>query len=243
MTGRRIAMWSGPMNIATPLMRSFGNRPDTTVWDEPLYAYFLLATGAAHPGAAEIIRSHESDWRKVVPRILADVPNGKAIHYLKLTSTHMLAEVDRGWLDQVTHVFLIRSPREVLPSLTLVLPRPHLQDTGLPQLVDIFLHVWQKTGRPPAVIDSKDVLLDPPGVLRRLCEALEIPFSEAMLSWPAGPRPTDGVWAKHWYQHVLKSTTFEPYRPRHDTIPESLNSVLYKADELYHQLRGHRLEK
>src|SRR5207249_10845841 len=113
--------------------------------------------------------------------------------------------------------------------------------TGLPQMVDIFEHVRQRLGRTPPVVDARDVLTDPAGVLRLLCETIGLPFTEAMLSWPAGPRPTDGVWAKHWYRNVLKSTACEPYRARHDTIPESLNGVLEKAEELYHFLREHRL--
>jgi len=240
---RRIAMWSGPMNIATPLMRSFGNRPDTAVWDEPFYAYYLLATGAAHPDADEVIRCHETDWRKVIARILGDVPDGKEVHYLKLTSMHLLPEVERDWLERVTNVLLIRSPRELLTSLTRSLPRPRLQDTGLPQLVALYHDIEQRTGAAPPVLDAKDVLNDPAGMLRALCRAIDLTFTEAMLKWPPGPRSTDGVWAKHWYQNVLKSTTFEPYRPRHDTIPEALNGVLAKADELYQQLREHRLGK
>ncbi len=134
---RRIAMWSGPRNISTALMRSWGNRPDTVVWDEPLYAHYLLATGADHPGAEEVIRCHESDWRKVVARLVGDVPEGKSIFYQKHMSHHLLPEIDRGWLDRVTNVFLLRPPRHMLTSLVRILPHPSLLDTGLPQQVEI----------------------------------------------------------------------------------------------------------
>lgn len=239
--GRRIALWSAPMTLAATLMRSFGNRPDTAVWDEPLYPYYLTATGAAHPGAEETIRTGETDWRRVVERILGPIPDGKAIWYLKLTSQHLLAEVESAWLDAVTNVFLIRSPREVIPALTRSVPQPRLEDTGLPHLADIFQLVAQRQGSTPAVIDARDLLRDPSAVLTRLCRAVEIPFTEAMLSWPAGPRATDGVWAKHSYQGVFKATTFEPYRSQHETVHESLNELLFKADELYHEMREHRL--
>jgi Sulfotransferase domain len=240
---RRIAMWSGPRNISTALMRSWGNRPDTAVWDEPFYAHYLLATGVTHPGAEEVIRCHESDWRKVIPKLIGDVPGGKTIVYQKHMSHHFLPEIDRGWLKEVTNVFLIRRPREVVTSLVRLMPQPRLQDTGLPQQLEIFNLVRETTGKVSPVIDTRDVLRDPPRLLRLLCEAVNVPFTEAMLSWPAGPRDTDGVWAKYWYSAVLKSTTFESYRPKQDTVPEHLNPILARAEELYMQLYQHRLGK
>jgi hypothetical protein len=238
---RRIAMWSGPRNISTALMRAWGNRPDTAVWDEPLYAHYLLATGAPHPGADEVIRCHESDWRKVVERLVGDVPGGKPIFYQKHMAHHLLPEIDRGWLDQVTNVFLLRHPRHMLTSLVRILPQPGLPDTGLPQQVEIFNHVRRRAGKVPPVIDAREVLSDPPRLLRMLCDAVDVEFNEAMLSWPPGRRDTDGVWAKHWYSAVEKSTTFEPYRSKQETIPEQLNAILAKAEELYFYLHEHRL--
>jgi hypothetical protein len=236
-------MWSGPRNISTALMRSWGNRADTAVCDEPFYAYYLRTTGIPHPGAEEVIRCHESDWHRVVERLLGPVPDGKKIFYQKHMAHHLLPEIDRGWLERVTNVFLIRQPREVVISLSRILPQPRLVDTGFPQQAELFKLLQERTGKVPPVIDARDVLRDPPRLLRLLCEAVEVPFTEAMLSWPPGPRQTDGVWAKHWYGAVVKSTTFEPYHPRQDTVPEHLNPVLATAEELYCQLHMHRLGK
>src|SRR6516165_2214319 len=128
----RMAMWSGPRNISTAMMRAWGNRPDTFVCDEPLYAYYLRTTGVAHPGADEVIRSQEGDWRKVVAWLTEHEPPGKAIFYQKHMTHHLLPEIDRSWLDRVTNVFLIREPREVVISFAKVVPNPCLEDTGLP---------------------------------------------------------------------------------------------------------------
>ncbi|HEV3255360.1 MAG TPA: hypothetical protein VG013_00640 [Gemmataceae bacterium] len=241
MTGavRRIAMWSGPRNISTALLRSWGNRPDTFVCDEPLYAHYLLKTGAPHPGADEVIRWQENDWRKVAAWLTGDVPGGKRIFYQKHMTHHLLPEIDRGWLGRVSNAFLIRDPREVVPSLARVIPNPRLADTGLPQQLEIFRLV---RGSPvPPVTDARDVLEDPARQLRLLCEALNVDFTEAMLSWPAGPRDTDGVWAKYWYDAVLKSTTFEPYRPKNNPVPSHLAGLVEEAGEIYRQLHEHRL--
>jgi hypothetical protein len=239
--GRRIAMWSGPRNISTALLRSWGNRPDTFVCDEPLYAHYLKATGLPHPGADEVIRRHESDLRKVVGWLTGDVPEGKTIFYQKHMSHHLLPQIDRGWLDQVDNAFLIRQPREVVPSLAKVLTQPRLEDTGYPQQWEIFCQVRERTGRTPPVIDARDVLHNPRRLLTLLCEALEVPFTEAMLSWPPGARPTDGVWAPYWYDAVLKSTTFGPYQRRNEPIPASMNHLLGQAEDLYRRLYEHRL--
>jgi hypothetical protein len=243
MTSRvqRIAMWSGPRNISTALMRSWGHRPDTIVCDEPLYAHYLLTTGISHPGAAEIVRVHETDWRRVVAGLIGALPQGKTIYYQKHMTHHLLPDIDRGWMDGVNNAFLIREPREVLTSLMRVLPKPRLEDTGLPQQIDIFEWVRRRTGRLPPVVDARDVLVNPERLLRLLCTALEVPFEEAMLAWPPGPRDTDGIWAKYWYQAVNQSTAFEPYRPRNEEIPEHLQGILQQAEALYGQLFAHRL--
>ena len=237
----RIAMWSVPRTVSTAMMRAWGNRPDTFVCDEPLYAHYLLKTGVAHPGADEVIRSQENEWRKVVAWLTGDVPGGKAIFFQKHMTHHLLPEIDRGWLGHVTNAFLIREPREVVASFVKIAGEPRLSDTGYPQQWEIFTLVKQRTGRVPPVVDARDVLTDPPRLLRLLCAALDVEFTDAMLSWPAGPRDTDGVWAKHWYGAVLQSTSFAPYKPRHDPIPSHLAGLLEQADAIYRQLHAHRL--
>jgi hypothetical protein len=239
---RRIAMWSGPRNISTALMRSWGNRPDTLVCDEPLYAHYLLKTGVAHPGAEEVIRSQENDWRKVVAWLTEYVPPGETIFYQKHMTHHLLSEIDRGWLERVTNAFLIREPREVVTSFVRIAGTPRLEDTGYPQQLEIFNLVRRRTGKVPPVLDSRDVLEAPERLLRLLCAAVEVEFTEAMLSWPPGPRATDGVWAKHWYDAVVKTTTFHPYKPKNEPVPPELHGLLAQAEEIYRQMYEHRLQ-
>jgi hypothetical protein len=238
----RIAMWSGPRNISTALMRAWGNRPDTAVRDEPFYAHYLLQTGAPHPGAREVIAHQESDWRKVVAQLLGPVPGGKAIDYQKQMTHHLLPHIDRDWLGAVTNAFLIREPREMLTSLVRNVPEPTIEDTGLPQQVEIFEWVRAKTGRIPPVLDAKDVLLDPRAMLERLCEALGVAFDESMLSWPAGRRESDGIWAKYWYENVERTTTFQPYKPKDEPVPPGLEPLLDRCLECYGTLHRHRLQ-
>ncbi len=238
---RRIAMWSGPRNISTAMMRSWGNRPDAFVCDEPFYAHYLEKTGLPHPGADEVIRAQETDWHKVVAWLTGYVPEGRTIFYQKHMTHHLLPEIDRGWLDQVTNAFLIREPREVITSFLRVIPNPRPEDTGYPQQLEIFNLVREGTGRVPAVIDARDVLQDPPRLLRLLCAALDVDFTDAMLSWPPGPRPTDGVWARYWYDAVLKTTTFGPYKPKNEPVPPQFAGLLEQAEDIYRQLHAQRL--
>jgi len=234
-------MWSGPRNISTALMRSSGSRPDTFLCDEPLYAHYLEATGRNHPGADEVLRHHERDWRKVVARLTGPVPEGRTIFYQKHMAHHLLPEIERGWLDDVVNCFLIRDPREMLTSLASKLDRPTLGDTGLPQQMEIFEQVRRRTGSAPPVIDARDVLTDPRGVLGKLCAAIGVPFTDAMLSWPAGRRPTDGIWARHWYHAVEASTGFAPYRPKPDAVPPELGGIHERCLEAYRTLHEHRI--
>ncbi|MEE8594971.1 MAG: HAD family hydrolase [Gemmatimonadota bacterium] len=237
----RIAMWSGPRNISTALMRSWGSRPDTYVCDEPLYAFYLLATGRDHPGRAEILREHDTDPDRVITWLTGRVPEGKRIFYQKQMAHHLLPGVERDWLSDVRHGFLIREPREMLTSLIRVTPDPCLDDTGLPQQWKLFERAAAETGSSPPVIDARDVLEDPAGLLVALCGALDVPFMECMLSWEPGPRPTDGVWAKHWYASAEASTAFRPYRPKPDRVPAGLQGLLDECRPIYDRLYAERL--
>lgn len=234
-------MWSGPRNISTAMMRSWGNRPDTFVCDEPLYAHYLLSTGLPHPMAAEIIAHHESDWGKVIAALTGEIPEEKRIYFQKQMTHHLLPHIDRQWLDQVANCFLIRDPGEVITSYLQKNADPTVEDLGFPQQREIFDWVQQRTGKTPPVLDAKDVLNDPRRVLGLLCEALEVEFSESMLSWPPGFRATDGIWAKHWYPEVEKSTSFRPYKPKTDQVPERLKHVHESCHESYQALFKHRL--
>ncbi|HEY8508535.1 MAG TPA: hypothetical protein VIL32_09270 [Steroidobacteraceae bacterium] len=238
----RLAMWSGPRNVSTALMRSWGNREDTIVIDEPFYAHYLAVTGAPHPGRDEVLAHQSSDWREVAEQLHAPLPPGVRIFYQKHMSHHLLPNMGREWLHGLTHAFLIRDPREMLLSLDAKLERFGLQDTGLPQQVEIFEFVRRESGVTPPVIDSRDLLRNPEGVLRALCARLDVPFSPSMLSWPPGRRATDGVWAKYWYDRVEQSTGFEPYRePKVRELPAHLAALERECRPLYEQLYAFRI--
>ena len=252
-TAFRIAMWSGPRNISTAMMRAWGNRDDTFVVDEPFYAFYLDKTGSDHPGAEEVIAAGETDWRKIVeqcgrglslPRgseAEAGAPTGKKIFYQKQMTHHLLPEVSRNWLREVTNCFLIRDPADVITSYIKKNREPTVEDLGFVQQAEIFDFVQSQTGSVPPVIDADDVLRDPAQMLRLLCDAIGVEFTDAMLSWPPGRRETDGVWAKYWYAEVECSTAFQPYRERKIEVPKSLCDVHTRCREIYERLYELRL--
>ena len=237
----RIAAWSGPRNISTALMRSWGSRADTAVIDEPLYAYWLEATGAPHPGRDEVVRGYPTSWREVVDQLTGPVPDGRPIWFQKHMAKHVLDEVALDWLDGFRHLFLIRDPAEVLVSFAKVNSEVDLAETCLPQQVRLFEHVAATTGHVPPVVDARDVLTAPRPMLEAVCAALDVPFDPAMLSWEAGRRPTDGVWAPYWYDAVERSTGFTPYRPTTAPLPPHLQPLLARCHPLYEQLAQYRI--
>jgi hypothetical protein len=240
----RIAMWCGPRNLSTALMRSFSSRADTTVLDEPFYAYYLRETGIDHPGREDVVAAYENDWQRVIDFITGPIPHGKSIWYQKHMAHHMLPHIDVARLiagGELTHAFLIRDPVEVITSYTKVHPKMTLAETGLSYQVLLFEHVCAVTGKLPAVIDAKDVLLDPRRTLSRLCAAMGIEFTEKMLHWPAGPHPQDGNWAPYWYESVYNSTGFGEYRPKNEPVPDPLRPMCEEAMKLYDQLARHAL--
>ena len=236
----RIAMWSGPRNISTAMLRAWENRVDTWVVDEPLYAHYLTRVRVTHPGVEEVMAHHETDWQAVVAALTGPIPHDRAIRYQKQMAHHWLPHLRGDWVLSLTNAFLIRHPAEMLPSLHAKMGLPTLSDTGLPQQVEIFRFVRARTGRTPPVLDAEDVLLDPRVSLSGFCEEVGVPFSERMLAWPPGRRPTDGVWAKHWYEAVERSTGFEPYRPRDREVSPELEPLLAKCMPYYEELRQHR---
>ena len=237
----RIAMWSGPRNISTAMMRAWGNRDDTIVIDEPFYAYYLKVTGIEHPGAAEVIATGETDWRKIVTHLTGPVANGKQIFFQKQMTHHLLPEIDREWLGAVTNYFLIRDPGEVINSYIKKREDPALEDLGFMQQAEIFDFVRAHTDAVPPVVDAKDVLQNPKRILGLLCEAAGVEFSNSMLSWPPGLRNTDGIWAKYWYAEVAKTTSFQPYRPASGEVPRRLQDIYQQSFECYQRLYEYRL--
>lgn len=236
-------MWSGPRNISTAMMRSFENRPDTAVWDEPYYAASLKATGLDHPMRDEILTRDETDPTKVAARVLGPVPKGRSVFYQKHMSHHMRDGFDISWIDQVRNAFLIRRPESVLASYVVKWEAVSLEDIGLPKQVEIFERIADKTGKAPAVIEGNDVLANPRRTLSALCAAVGIPFMDEMLSWPAGRRDSDGVWAPHWYHAVEASTEFGPPRPdvERSTLPLHLAQIAEAATPFYEKLAKYRI--
>jgi hypothetical protein len=232
----RIAMWSGPRTVSTALMRAWENRPDTAVTDEPLYAFYLDRTGLDHPGRDQVIASQPTDWRVVLAGLArAPLPAGAEIGYAKHMTHHVLPEVDQGALAPFRHAHLIRDPRELLASYARVRAEPTVADLGLRQQAEIF----ETFGGP--VVDSRDLLTDPEGILRALCRALAVPFDDRMLAWPAGPRDSDGVWAPYWYDSVLASTGFAPYRPPPVALPARLEPLAAQCQPYFDRLHRYRL--
>ncbi|MFC7247656.1 HAD family hydrolase [Catellatospora aurea] len=231
----RVAMWSGPRNVSTALMRSFGARADTQVVDEPLYAHYLEVTGLDHPGRVEILASQPRRWQDVAAALTGPLPSGIDVHYQKHMTHHLLPDIGREWLGELANAYLIRDPAHVVASYAKVRGEPTLADLGFTQQAEIF----RAYGGP--VVDAADLLRDPAGVLAKLCAALGIGWDPAMLSWPAGPRDTDGVWAPHWYANVESSTGFAAYDPSPAAVPDRLRHLVDAAQPYYDELHAHRL--
>ncbi len=228
-------MWSGPRNISTAMMRSFGSRPDTVVVDEPLYAHYLAVTGIDHPGREAILAAQPQRWPDVAAQLTGPLPGDPAVFYQKHMTHHLLPGIGREWLGALTHAYLIRDPAHVIASYAKVRGEPTLDDLGYPQQLEIF----RAFGGP--VVDAADVLRDPRRTLSRLCAALGIGFDEAMLSWPPGPREADGVWAPHWYAAVERSTGFAPWDPSPAQVPDRLRPLVSAARPYYDEMAAHRI--
>ena len=231
-------MWSGPRTVSTALMRAWENRPDTVVVDEPLYSFYLTATGLDHPGRDEVIASQPADWRVVLRALAEDpLPPALRVYYQKHMTHHLLPSVDRSALAPLRHAFLIRDPRWLLASYARVRSAPTLDDLGLRQQAEIF----EEFGGP--VIDSADLLAAPEAVLRALCGALDVPFSAAMLSWPPGPRDSDGVWAPYWYDSVLRSTGFvaAAVSAQPPALPSALEPLAEQCLPYYERIARYKL--
>ncbi len=240
-TTTRIAMWSGPRNISTALMRAWENRPDCAVWDEPLYGYYLARTGLPHPGADEVIAAWGTDADAIIARCVGDAPGGAPIFYQKHMTLHLLPELDRAWLADLHNCFLIREPEAVIASYAAVRADATLDDIGFVQQAEMFDTVRAMSGEVPVVIDSREFLENPEAMLRALCDRLGVGFTPRMLSWPAGARDSDGVWGRYWYDSVWRSTGFAPYRQKNHDLSAENAAIAAAARPYYAALHAHRL--
>jgi hypothetical protein len=241
MSPLRIAMWSGPRNISTAMMRAWENRPDCAVSDEPLYAAYLAMTGADHPGRDEVIAAGETDWHKVADALLGPVPGGRPVWYQKHMSHHLLPGMDHAWIHGLHNVFLVRDPAEVVASYLRSRATVEPADIGLLQQGELFDELADASGRVPTVIDAGEFLAAPEAHLRALCAELGLDFTDRMLHWPAGPRDSDGVWAPHWYEAVWRSTGFEAPAPKAVALDARGQAVAEACRPVYERLRAHRM--
>ena len=228
-------MWSGPRNISTAMMRSFENRDDTVVMDEPFYACYLHRTGIDHPMRDHVIASQPTDWQAVALALSGDL-DGVDIIYQKHMTHHMLTEIDLGWTSTLRNCFLIRDPAYVVKSYSRKRDSITQDDIGIRRQLELYEEISAITGQDIPVIDATRFLSDPETALRSLCRRLAITFSDKMLRWPRGPRASDGVWAAHWYEAVERSTGFQSATARDITLTQAQQSIADEAREYYQVL-------
>ena len=237
----RIAMWSGPRNLSTAMMRSFGSRADTFVSDEPFYGAFLKTSGADHPMREAVIAAMECDWRNVMEGLRGPAPSGSPIWYQKHMWHHMAGPVGYDDFAGFTHAFLIREPERMIASYLRKREAAAFENFGLDRQAEFFEREADRLGYAPPVIDANDVLTSPEGMLTRLCAALGIAWDPAMLSWAPGRRDTDGPWAPHWYAAVEASTGFGP--PDNDPVQlaDDARFLAERCRPYYERLAAHKL--
>ncbi|WP_151083650.1 HAD family hydrolase [Nocardioides cynanchi] len=233
----RLACWSGPRNISTATMRAWENRPDCEVVDEPLYAWYLDHTGLDHPARELVISAGETDWERAVASLTEPWPDGPALQYQKHMAQHLVPALPRDWIGSLRNVLLVRDPAEVVSSYVRSRASVTPDDIGVLQQLEL-RHLL---GPEVPVIDAADFLRDPAAYLEWLCDYAGVDFLPSMLSWPAGPRASDGVWAPYWYDAVLRSTGFEPYRPREVELSPEGEAVVAALRPAYDELHAARL--
>ena len=239
----RIAMWSGPRNLSTAMMRSFGSRADTFVSDEPFYGCFLKTSGAQHPMREETITAMECDWNTVMATLRGPTPDGPPVWYQKHMWHHMVGPIGYEDFAGFTHAFLIREPARMIASYLRKRESAEFEDFGLERQADFFEREADRLGRAPPVVDANDILSDPEGVLSKLCWAVGIPWDRAMLRWERGRRATDGPWAPHWYGAVEKSTGFEPPEIGSVHLPDDARRLAERCRPYYEKLAAYRLSR
>jgi hypothetical protein len=237
----RIAMWSGPRNLSTAMMRSFGRRADTFVSDEPFYGCFLKATGADHPMREEVIAAMDCDWTSVMASLRGPAPNGSPVWYQKHMWHHMAGPVGYGDFGGFTHAFLIREPERMIASYLRKRESADFEGFGLDRQAEFFEREADRLGHAPPVVDANDVLMAPQAVLSKLCGALGIAWDPAMLSWAPGRRETDGVWATHWYAAVERSTGFGAPESGSVELSDEDQRLAERCRPFYERLAAHRL--
>ena len=227
-------MWSGPRNLSTALLRSFENRNDTVVLDEPLYAYYLKETNKKHPLNKKIIETYETDIKKLINIISR---NNDKIFYQKHMTHHILEETPLDWISTGVNCFLIRDPKDVLLSYITKKQLDDVNDLGFPMQLKLFNTV-KDLGNEPIIINADDLSNNPKKILIALCNKIKIPFSEKMLFWPKGKRDTDGIWGKVWYKNVELSDKFAELKKNNSEIPKEYNKIYLESLKIYKKLNS-----
>ena len=228
-----IYMWSGPRNLSTALMRSFENREDTKVWDEPFYAYYLKETKKNHPLANEIINKNEKNLEKIIDLVTAEKD---FIYFQKHMSHHIIKKIPINWITKGINCFLIRHPKEVLLSYIQKNDLIDSNDLGYPAQLRLFNYI-KTSNKKILVIDAKDLSEKPEIILKKICKKINIPFTEKMLNWPKGNRDSDGIWEKIWYKNVKSSTSFNKILNKEYEIPKKYNHIYNECLKIYDQLK------
>ena len=236
----RIAMWSGPRNLSTAMMYSFGNRADCAVVDEPFYAAYLADTGLDHPMRDEILCSQPQDPTVVADQLVTEKPEGKPVYYQKHMTQHMLPSVPRSWMKDCVNVFLLRHPARVVASYAAKRENPAMMDIGFVQQAELYDNICG-TGQTPVVVDSHDIRQDPEGMLRKLCDAIGLEYDPAMLHWEKGGHRSDGVWASHWYGAVHGSTGFAGPEGELPKLDGQLAELVEQVLPSYHAMSERKL--
>lgn len=237
----RIAMWSGPRNMSTTMMRSFGARPDTVCVDEPFYAAYLGLTGLRHPMTDEIFATQSRDPLDIVRDMSGNSGLQTGVFYQKHMTHHMVPAISRDWMASCRNVFLIRHPARVIASYVRKMDDISLQAIGFPQQLSLFEYAKAIEGQVPLVIDSTDILNDPSTMMSSLCSALGLDWRAEMLAWETGAKPEDGAWAPHWYDAVWRSSGFGPRPGPLPPLDRDLGGLHQEALEIYEHLAAHKL--
>lgn len=239
----RIAMWSGPRNLSTALMRSFGSRSDTYVSDEPFYGCFLKHSGASHPMREEVIASMDCDWHSVMKSLRGPSPDASPVWYQKHMWHHLVGPIGHQHFEGFCHAFLIRRPDRMIASYLRKREIAAFEDFGLQRQAQFFEREADRLGHAPPVVDADDLLANPEGVLSKLCAVLSIPWDRAMTSWSPGRRETDGPWAPHWYRDVEASTGFRPPQSTTVELPENARRLAARCRPFYERLAKFRIRQ
>ncbi len=230
-----INLISGPRNLSTALMYSFSRRPDTTVIDEPFYAHYLSTTGIDHPGRYETLKFMSSD----IDEVLSDIFSKQKCEVLFLKNmAHHHQQMKLDFLENMTNLFLVRNPHQLIASFAQVIENPTLQDIGLEKSWELFNIVKRQN---PIVLDSAEILKDPKGLLKKLCKKLQIKFYDEMLSWKKGGIKEDGPWAKFWYKNVHNSNGFTKQKTSSRELPKNCQSLYIESLKYYDKLSSNSI--